>query len=90
MYRRDGSLSIFGVWLIGGITIFILTFAWSITAGPLTTVVDTFLGMENAVSEMFMLGDALKNAMGWVAIIGVGGTLTWMIFSSFKKETQEY
>lgn len=90
MYRQDGSLSIFGVWLIGGITIFIIVFAWSITAGPLTSIVDTFTGLDTAVSETHILGDALKNTMGYVLIIGVPGTLAWMIFSSFKKERQEY
>ena len=87
--RDDGSLSIIGVWFIGGVTIFLITMAWAITAGPLTVVLDTFLGLDSAISEMFVLSDMLKNAMAWVLIIGDGGTLAWMIFSSFKKESVE-
>lgn len=64
--------------------------AWALLAGPLTSVVDIFLGQPDAVSQMFILGDALKNVMGYVLFIGDGGTLAWMIFSSFKKERVEY
>jgi hypothetical protein len=89
MYREDGSLSILGVWVIGGLIIFIATLLWALLAGPLTVILDTFTGLSDATSYSLMLSDSMKLAFSLVVVVADVGTLAWMITSSFKKESQE-
>ena len=89
MYNDSGRLSIVGVWVIGGITIFALVLTWAILAGPLVSILDYFTGLSDATSYSVMLSDQLKLVFSMVLLVGVIGTLAWMIFSSFKKESQE-
>lgn len=89
MYRNDGSLSIIGVWIYGGIIEIVCTMLWALTAGPLSTILDTFLGLSDVTAYSFMLANTIRTAFGYLLIVVDAGVLIWMITSAFKHETQE-